>query len=71
MVCGIYLKPPAAVWVGFDDMRSLGPQETGARAASPIWVHFMKNFASGRAGEFPVPEGIVSVRLTRDRTSGA
>ncbi|MEW6213693.1 MAG: PBP1A family penicillin-binding protein [Nitrospirota bacterium] len=50
----------AAVWVGFDDMRPLGPQETGARAASPIWVSFMKNVLSGEPEEFPIPEGIVS-----------
>jgi penicillin-binding protein 1A len=50
----------AAVWVGFDDMRPLGPQETGARAASPIWVSFMKNVKSGESQNFPVPEGIVS-----------
>jgi penicillin-binding protein 1A len=53
----------SAVWVGFDDMRSLGPQETGARAASPIWVNFMKNFAAGEPEDFPVPEGIVSCTI--------
>lgn len=50
----------SAVWVGFDDMRPLGYQETGARAASPIWVLFMKNFLTGEPEEFSVPEGIVS-----------
>ena len=35
-------KTVAAVWVGFDDMRPLGSMETGAQAASPIWVSFMK-----------------------------
>ncbi len=66
----------AAVWVGFDDMKSLGPQETGARAASPIWVQFMKN-TSGEGGEFPVPEGIISRAidpstglLMRDESAG-
>ncbi|MFI5305153.1 MAG: penicillin-binding protein 1A, partial [Nitrospiria bacterium] len=32
----------AGVWVGFDDMRSLGVGETGASAALPIWISFMK-----------------------------
>ncbi|MEW6002245.1 MAG: PBP1A family penicillin-binding protein [Nitrospirota bacterium] len=50
----------AVVWVGFDDMKSLGPRETGARAASPIWVSFMKNFLSGEHQDFPIPEDIVS-----------
>ena len=31
-----------AVWVGFDDGGSLGESETGSRAASPIWLAFMK-----------------------------
>jgi penicillin-binding protein 1A len=50
----------ASVWVGFDDVRPLGSQETGARAASPIWLNFMR-FASNIAesSDFSVPEGIV------------
>ncbi|NWF98234.1 MAG: PBP1A family penicillin-binding protein [Nitrospirae bacterium] len=66
------------VWVGFDDMKSLGHQETGARAASPIWVNFMKGYISSfESEEFPVPEGIISVtidpstgKLARDESSG-
>ncbi|MFH1702442.1 MAG: PBP1A family penicillin-binding protein [Nitrospirota bacterium] len=51
----------SAVWVGFDDTRSLGPQETGARAASPIWVSFMNNVLGGEPREFSLPDdGIVS-----------
>lgn len=67
-----------AVWVGFDDMKSLGHQETGARAASPIWVNFMKGYISSQEStEFNIPEGIVSVlidpssgKLARDETTG-
>ncbi len=29
------------VWVGFDDHRSLGPREEGAKVALPIWLDFM------------------------------
>jgi penicillin-binding protein 1A len=50
----------SVVWVGFDDMRPLGPQETGARAASPIWVSFMKSYVNGEPEDFQIPEGIVS-----------
>jgi len=33
----------AGVWVGFDDKQiSLGKRETGARAALPLWLQFMK-----------------------------
>lgn len=68
----------ATVWVGFDDMRPLGPLETGARAAAPIWVSFMKSAVKGDPQEFyPPDEGIVSCSidpatglLSRDEESG-
>jgi penicillin-binding protein 1A len=49
----------AGVWVGFDSERALGKQETGGRAAAPIWTEFMKRACEGRpAVDFPVPEGV-------------
>lgn len=52
------------VWVGFDDNRSLGENETGSRAASPIWVDFMKNALKDRpVEEFEVPENITFVKI--------
>ncbi len=37
------------VWVGFDDKQiSLGKKETGARAALPIWLEFMKAALEGQ-----------------------
>ena len=30
------------VWVGYDNQQSLGNKETGARAALPIWMQFMR-----------------------------
>jgi penicillin-binding protein 1A len=48
------------VWVGYDDRRPIGPGETGARAAGPIWVAFMKEALKNRAPTyFPVPPSIV------------
>ncbi len=50
----------AGVWVGYDDHRSIGPRETGARAALPIWLEFMKQATAGRDPEdFAVPDNIV------------
>jgi penicillin-binding protein 1A len=38
----------SGVWVGYDDKQiSLGKKETGARAALPIWIQFMKAAHSG------------------------
>ena len=47
------------VWVGFDEKKTLGNKETGARAALPIWMDFMST-ALPRQGPrrdfLPVPE---------------
>lgn len=59
----------AGVWVGFDNMRSLGPKETGAKAALPMWIEFMQrvhkessplNAGNEENKSFPVPDGIVT-----------
>ncbi len=42
------------VWIGFDSRESLGEKETGARAALPIWMTFMKAAIAGKPDEqFP------------------
>ncbi len=52
------------VWVGFDDERSLGKSETGASAASPIWLHFMEKILEGKpVKDFKVPEGVVFSKI--------
>ncbi len=50
----------AGVWVGYDDHRSIGPKETGAHSALPIWLEFMKKALAGHEPEdFTVPEDII------------
>ncbi len=39
------------VWVGFDNLQSLGEKETGARAALPIWITFMREAIAGSPDE--------------------
>jgi penicillin-binding protein 1A len=39
------------VWVGFDSRQSLGEKETGAKAALPIWMTFMKQAIDGKDNE--------------------
>jgi penicillin-binding protein 1A len=42
------------VWVGFDDHRTLGPKEEGARVALPIWMEFMGEVLKDQPAEdFP------------------
>jgi penicillin-binding protein 1A len=44
------------VWVGYDEKKSLGEKETGARAALPIWMDFMKAELAGKdPGDFQLP----------------
>lgn len=51
-------------WVGFDEEIPMGKHETGSRAASPIWIYFMKKILEEMPVEFfPVPEGVVFVRV--------
>jgi len=38
----------AVVWLGFDDMKSLGKKEGGGRTAVPIWTSFMKRALDGK-----------------------
>jgi penicillin-binding protein 1A len=39
------------VWVGYDSRESLGEKETGAHAALPIWMAFMKAAIAGKDNE--------------------
>jgi penicillin-binding protein 1A len=53
-----------AVWVGFDERRTLGRGEEGARAALPIWTDFMtKALATTTISDFAQPPGIVVTRI--------
>jgi penicillin-binding protein 1A len=52
------------VWVGFDRERPLGEGETGARAASPIWLGFMQEVLKNQPVQiFQVPEGVVFAKI--------
>jgi penicillin-binding protein 1A len=54
----------ATVWVGFDDKTSLGNNETGARAALPIWISFMASaLRNTPIEEFKVPSGITMTKV--------
>ncbi|HVP77662.1 MAG TPA: PBP1A family penicillin-binding protein [Thermodesulfobacteriota bacterium] len=54
----------AGVWVGFDDKASLGKNETGARAALPIWISFMSQALRNTPIETPKPPpGITLIRV--------
>jgi penicillin-binding protein 1A len=54
----------AGTWVGFDNQKPLGKNETGAVAASPIWLNFMQGVLEGTPLKtFSIPEGIIFMRI--------
>jgi penicillin-binding protein 1A len=57
----------ATVWTGFDQERSLGEGEEGGHVSVPIWTYFMHEALAGaRKHGPPVPDGIVTVRISPD-----
>jgi penicillin-binding protein 1A len=44
-------------WIGFDNRQSLGEKETGARAALPIWISFMREAIANKPNETFAAEG--------------
>ncbi len=64
------------VWIGFDEKKTLGNKETGAVAALPIWMDFMRVALQGRESEDfsappPTPPNAVARKVdTTDQTPG-
>lgn len=59
----------AIAWVGFDSFDPLGEDETGARAALPMWIAYMgavleQTPAPAPLG--PIPANIVNLRINRE-----
>jgi penicillin-binding protein 1A len=54
----------AGVWVGRDAGRSLGIKETGAKAALPIWIDFMKAALQNEPHQyFDIPDDVSQIRM--------
>ena len=52
------------VWVGFDEIRTIGEREAGARTALPIWISYMKKALEPLpVMSFTVPDGIITVKI--------
>ncbi len=57
----------ATAWVGFDQERSLGRGEEGAKTALPMWIHFMRAALAGMPEKrLEEPPGLVRVRISPD-----
>ncbi len=57
-------KIVTTTWVGFDNPHPLGDNESGAKAALPIWINFMRE-ALKNSSQHPLerPTGVVSVKI--------
>lgn len=51
----------ALSWVGYDDNANM--KMSGARAALPIWAHFMKDVAPAGHGDFAGPPGVILLKV--------
>jgi penicillin-binding protein 1A len=61
--CGYQPELVGIAWVGFDQPRTLGKNQTGGRVALPIWIDYMSRALKGAPeAHRTVPEGVVSAR---------
>ena len=66
---GFNAKQVAVAWMGYDQPHSLGKNETGGKAALPIWIHYMATALKGIPDvPYIAPDGIVSIKI--DPTKG-
>jgi len=62
---GFNTKLVTTVWVGFDQERSLGESEEGARTALPIWIRYMREALKDVPQQkLPMPDGLVQLRVS-------
>ncbi|MBK7592671.1 MAG: penicillin-binding protein 1A [Betaproteobacteria bacterium] len=65
--CGYNAALVGVAWIGYDQPKSLGTNETGGVAALPIWIGYMQKALKGTPETtLPVPDGIVAVRINAD-----
>jgi penicillin-binding protein 1A len=54
------------VWIGYDNVRGLGKNETGSRAATPVFVDYMKDALKDQPlRDFVAPTGIEFARVDK------
>ncbi len=61
---GFNSRIATTAWVGFDQLQTLGKQETGGRAALPMWIDFMRTALDGMPESvMQQPPGLTTVRI--------
>jgi penicillin-binding protein 1A len=70
--CGYQPALVAIAWMGFDQPRTLGKNQTGGRIALPIWIDYMGKVLKGvPEGQRSVPQGVISARADADSSAPA
>ena len=65
--CGYNAAMVGVSWIGFDQPKTLGTNETGAVAALPIWISYMAKALKGTPeASLPMPEGILAVPINAE-----
>jgi len=65
--CGYNAAVVGVAWIGYDQPKTLGANETGANAALPIWISYMAKAIKGTPeATLPMPEGILSVPINAE-----
>jgi penicillin-binding protein 1A len=65
--CGFNAAQVGIAWIGYDQPRTLGTNETGSVAALPIWISYMQRALKGVPEQvMEPPSGVVSIRINPD-----
>jgi penicillin-binding protein 1A len=65
--CGYNSHQVGVAWIGFDQPKSLGANETGSLAALPIWINYMQRALKGLPDRVPgTPDALLSVRINAE-----
>ncbi|MDO8932718.1 MAG: penicillin-binding protein 1A [Rhodocyclaceae bacterium] len=60
--CGYHPTVVGVAWIGFDQPKRLGNNETGGSAALPIWIGFMEKALKGMPESYmDAPTGLVTI----------
>jgi len=70
--CGYQPTLVGIAWLGFDQPKTLGKNQTGGRVALPIWIEYMGKVLKGvPEAQRTVPPGVVAARIDADPAAPA
>lgn len=65
--CGYQADLVAIAWIGFDNPKTLGDNETGGQAALPMWMNYMRKALKGvPMATYTPPVGITTAKINAE-----